>query len=75
MAHIEINDLIGEAVANASERRKYSLGEDDVLNLPEQDMNQITGGALSTTSFSGIVFKPSPPIICGIIAQPIELLA
>ncbi|WP_157867486.1 hypothetical protein [Gloeothece citriformis] len=47
MAHIQISDLINQAVDNATERRNRGIKKAGLSDLSPQEMNQINGGKLS----------------------------
>ncbi|MCM0589047.2 MAG: hypothetical protein ACSI46_01925 [Gloeotrichia echinulata DVL01] len=62
--HIEITDLIAEAVVNASARRHQGLdAEESLLELSDEEEKTISGGLLNQPTILG-----RKPIICGLVA-------
>ncbi|ACK73206.1 hypothetical protein PCC7424_4849 [Gloeothece citriformis PCC 7424] len=53
MSQIQITDLIGEAVANATERRKQGMAD-----LNADQLNTITGGAFLSSVIIAGMFPP-----------------
>ncbi|WP_414530576.1 hypothetical protein [Nodularia chucula] len=69
-SQFEINDLIGDAVNNAVERRNQALDADSALSgLSEEEAANISGGQVKKLAIAG--YRPIfPPITLGIIYIP-----